>query len=184
MVFTFNNDNTIRVVDIDGDPWFLAQDVCRAIGVAVDKRSGNVVFAPSRFTTLDSDEVRLHPMQVNLADGRVQMRQMYHLSESGLYKLILRSDKPEAKDFQNWVTKVVLPAIRKDGGYIAGEEKPRTFSRKICDGNSYVLKTHLPPVGAGVVGRLPYTAPMASQPVHIPVHRRGKSVHAEAPEAK
>lgn len=44
------------------------------------------------------------------------------ISESGLYKLILRSDKPQAKPFQDWVTKVVLPAIRKDGGYIAGEE--------------------------------------------------------------
>lgn len=40
------------------------------------------------------------------------------ISESGLYKLILRSDKPEAKAFQDWVTKVVLPAIRKDGGYV------------------------------------------------------------------
>lgn len=44
------------------------------------------------------------------------------ISESGLYKLIMRSDKPQAKPFQDWVTKVVLPAIRKDGGYIAGEE--------------------------------------------------------------
>lgn len=45
------------------------------------------------------------------------------ISESGVFKLIMRSDKPEARSFQNWVTRVVLPAIRKDGGYIAGEEK-------------------------------------------------------------
>lgn len=45
------------------------------------------------------------------------------VSESGLYKLIMRSNKPEAKEFQDWVTKVVLPAIRKDGAYIEGEEK-------------------------------------------------------------
>ncbi len=44
------------------------------------------------------------------------------ISESGLYKLVMRSDKPEVREFQNWVTKVVLPAIRKDGGYIHGEE--------------------------------------------------------------
>lgn len=43
--------------------------------------------------------------------------------ESGLYKLIMRSNKPEAAQFQDWVTKVVLPAIRKDGAYIEGEEK-------------------------------------------------------------
>jgi len=47
------------------------------------------------------------------------------LSESGLYKLIMRSDKPEAKPFQDWVTREVLPAIRKDGMYVMGEEKVR-----------------------------------------------------------
>lgn len=47
-------------------------------------------------------------------------------SESGLYKLIMRSDKPEARKFQDWVTREVLPAIRKDGLYVAGEEKVRT----------------------------------------------------------
>ena len=48
------------------------------------------------------------------------------VSESGLYKLVLRSNKPEAKPFQDWVTKTVLPAIRKDGAYIMGEEKVAT----------------------------------------------------------
>ena len=48
------------------------------------------------------------------------------VSESGLYKLIMRSDKPEARKFQDWVTREVLPAIRKDGAYIMGEEKVRT----------------------------------------------------------
>ncbi len=47
---------------------------------------------------------------------------MVIISESGLYKLIMRSDKPEARAFQNWVTQVVLPSIRKDGGYVAGED--------------------------------------------------------------
>ncbi len=54
------------------------------------------------------------------------------VTESGLYKLVLRSDKPEAKEFQHWVTSVVLPAIRKDGAYIEGEEKvasPVSFGR-------------------------------------------------------
>lgn len=48
------------------------------------------------------------------------------ISESGLYKLVLRSDKPEAKPFQDWVTQVVLPAIRKDGAYVSGEENEST----------------------------------------------------------
>lgn len=45
------------------------------------------------------------------------------IAESGLYKLIMRSDKPEARQFQDWVTRDVLPAIRKDGAYVMGEEK-------------------------------------------------------------
>ncbi|MBU0563104.1 MAG: hypothetical protein KJ890_06170 [Gammaproteobacteria bacterium] len=45
------------------------------------------------------------------------------ISESGLYKLILRSDNPQARLFQDWVTRDVLPAIRKDGAYVMGEEK-------------------------------------------------------------
>lgn len=48
------------------------------------------------------------------------------ITESGLYKLIMRSDKPEAKRFQDWVTREVLPAIRKDGLYVVGEEKVKT----------------------------------------------------------
>lgn len=45
------------------------------------------------------------------------------ISESGLYKLIMRSDEPEAREFQDWVTREVLPANREDGMYVAGEEK-------------------------------------------------------------
>jgi prophage antirepressor-like protein len=55
------------------------------------------------------------------------------VSESGLYKLIMRFDKPEARSFQDWVTRDILPAIRKDGGYILGEEKGqhgRTVGRR------------------------------------------------------
>ena len=48
------------------------------------------------------------------------------LNESGLYKLVMRSNKPEAKAFQDWVTRVVLPDIRKDGAYLLGEEKVAT----------------------------------------------------------
>ena len=51
------------------------------------------------------------------------------VNESGFYKLVLKSRKPEARKFQDWVTGVVLPAIRKDGGYILGEEKVATGER-------------------------------------------------------
>jgi hypothetical protein len=59
------------------------------------------------------------------------------VSESGLYKLIMRSDKPEAREFQNWVTKVVLPAIRKDGMYVKDEEK--ILTGELSDDELYMM---------------------------------------------
>ena len=58
--------------------------------------------------------------------GRTGVSRVAILAESGLYKIILRSSRPEARAFQDWVTRVVLPAIRKDGMYIKGEEKVAT----------------------------------------------------------
>ncbi len=110
----------------DNEPWFAAVDVCRAIGLAIDPNTDKVVFSPKRFPTLRPDEVGKQRMYVNLRDGRRQTRMIYALSESGLYKLVMRSYKPAARQFQDWVTREVLPAIRKDGAYIKDEEKVRT----------------------------------------------------------
>lgn len=110
--FDFHN-NTIRVVELKGEPWFVGADVLtilygRASGIA------------NAYNPLSADEkTKVKRSHLGLRAGR----EMYAISESGLYKLIMRSDKPQARDFQDWVTRVVLPAIRKDGGYVAGEEK-------------------------------------------------------------
>lgn len=107
-------DHEVRTAKIEGAPWFVAADVCLSIGYSV-KADGSVnVYNALR--TLGADEVITARISGNRGTGSK------FVSESGLYKLVMRSDKPEAKDFQNWVTKVVLPAIRKDGGYIHGEE--------------------------------------------------------------
>ncbi|WP_142850906.1 BRO family protein [Telmatospirillum sp. J64-1] len=117
--FTFNT-SSIRVVTIDGEPWFVAKDVCIVLGL-----KGYPSFHTAK---LDRSEVQNIPVSkaknLRLADlfgPKVPVVAL--ISESGLYKLVMRSDKPQAKPFQDWVTKVVLPAIRKDGGYILGEEK-------------------------------------------------------------
>lgn len=113
--FTFAPANAqVRVVTIDGNPWFAAVDVCRCLGLA----------NPSNLNkTLSADEQSLYRVE-----GQVQRQAPYFkvISESGLYKLVMRSDKPEAHKFQDWVTREVLPTIRKDGAYIMGEEKVRT----------------------------------------------------------
>jgi prophage antirepressor-like protein len=61
-------------------------------------------------------ELEVTPVGVGMTHAQL-------VSKSGLYKLIMRSDKPQARAFQDWVTRVVLPAIRKTGGYVVGEEK-------------------------------------------------------------
>lgn len=108
----FNGD--VRVVMIDGAPWWAAADVHHIVGVSK---------AGTNFSFLGDDE-----KQVIRKCGQTSLKGhgLLFISESGLYKFVLRSDKPEARAFQDWVTRVVLPAIRKDGAYIMGEEKVAT----------------------------------------------------------
>ncbi|MCP4594973.1 Bro-N domain-containing protein [Neptuniibacter sp.] len=87
----------------DGNPWFVAKDVCDILEYA----DPNVALKG-----LDDDEKLLHQI-----DGTGQRRKMLIINESGLYTLILRSNKPAAKPFRKWVTAEVLPAIRKTGSY-------------------------------------------------------------------
>lgn len=98
----FNNEDfgQIRALEIDGQPWFVAKDVCDALGLT------NVTVALQR---LDDDE----RSKFNL--GRQGESNV--VSEAGLYNLIMASKKSEAKRFKRWVTHDVLPAIRRHGIY-------------------------------------------------------------------
>ena len=111
--FTTPFATALRVLNREGQPWFIAKDVCDAL----DTDTKDVR------TNLDSAEVST--FKVPGQPGRPALI----VSESGFYKLVLKSRKPEARRFQDWVTGVVLPAIRKDGGYILGEEKVVTSGR-------------------------------------------------------
>lgn len=102
---------TLRVVELDGQPWFMAKDVCAALGLT------NASVACKAVGEGECSKLNL---------GQRGLGAALVISESGLYKLVMRSDKPQAKAFQDWVTKVVLPAIRKDGAYVMGEEKVAT----------------------------------------------------------
>lgn len=96
--------NDIRVMtDEQGEPWFVASDVAKILGL------GNM---HSSLAVLDEDERGLHTMETPSGN-----QEMTIISESGLYSLILRSRKPEAKAFKRWVTHEVLPSIRKHGMY-------------------------------------------------------------------
>lgn len=128
-IYKFENTTEIRVVEIEGNPWFVAMDVCKAIGYAV-KESGDVNTTLA-LKPLAADE----QITYRVSDNRGKAPKL--ISESGLYKLVMRSDKPVARRFQDWVTRDVLPAIRKDGAYIMGEEKVATGE---MDEDAFVLK--------------------------------------------
>lgn len=105
--------NQVRTVTVNGEPWFVAKDVCTILEL------GNVGQAISR---LDSDE----RSDVILNDGR-QDRLQTAISETGLYSLILGSRKPEAKQFKRWITHEVIPSIRKHGAYMTPETIEKTI---------------------------------------------------------
>jgi prophage antirepressor-like protein len=103
--FLFDGEVLVRVVMIDGEPWFVAADVCKVLEI------GNVSMAVGR---LDDDE-----KGVSNTDTLGGRQEMVIINESGLYALILTSRKPAAKRFRKWVTAEVLPSIRKTGSYDA-----------------------------------------------------------------
>ena len=99
----------IRTMDKDGEPWFVANDVLRVLAVSNSKDA---------LRTLDDDE----KSGVDIIDPHGRKQKTNCISEAGLYSIILRSRKPEAKAFKRWITHEVIPSIRKTGGYIAGQE--------------------------------------------------------------
>lgn len=93
----------VRTIQKDGEPWFVLADVCKVLEIS---NSRNIS------SRLEPDE-----KGVTLVDTLGGTQQMTIINESGLYTVILRSDKPQAKPFRKWVTSEVLPSIRKHGSY-------------------------------------------------------------------
>ena len=101
----------IRTVQVNGEPWFVLADVCKVLEIS---NSRNIS------SRLEPDE-----KGVTLVDTLGGTQKMTIINESGLYTVILRSDKPQAKPFRKWVTSVVLPSIRKTGSYSV--QQPNAF---------------------------------------------------------
>lgn len=109
--FTFNaTDQQVRTVTIDGEPYFVAADVCSCLSISNNRDA---------VARLDDDE-KLMSVIPTLAQGR----NMTLVNESGLYNLIFQSRKPEAKAFRKWITSEVLPSIRKTGQYRIRRPRP------------------------------------------------------------
>jgi prophage antirepressor-like protein len=107
-VFENPEFGSIRVTDSNGEPWFVAADVCQALGL---DNVGQAV------ASLEDDEKSSIDANIIINDvhgGRAPLV----ISEPGLYSLVLRSRKPEAKKFKRWITHDVLPTIRRHGAYL------------------------------------------------------------------
>lgn len=115
-IFSNPEFGEIRTITINGDPWFVGKDVAEILGY---ERSSKAIV-----DRIDEEDRRM-------IDGKTQsqfgielgQRGGWVINESGLYSLILSSKLEGAKKFKRWVTSEVLPAIRKTGGYIAGQDE-------------------------------------------------------------
>lgn len=103
-VWNYNNSE-IRTVEKNGEPWWVLTDVCKVLEISHVKDT---------VQRLDLDEVG----QTEVIDRLNRKQTAYIINESGLYNVIFRSDKPQAKPFRKWVTSEVLPTIRKYGAYM------------------------------------------------------------------
>lgn len=123
--FDFKGALLRTLTDEAGEPWFVAKDVCDILEL------NNITEA---LRPLDDDEkTNFRNSEVAQSGGRAPLI----ISEPGLYKLIMRSRKPEAKEFQRWVTHEVLPQIRKTGGYIptdAGDDDMTILAKAVMIG--------------------------------------------------
>lgn len=105
-IFGNSEFGDVRTVMVENEPMFCLTDVCGALEI---KNATDVA------KRLDEDELT----RLNLGSHAGETN---FITESGLYAVILRSDKPNAKKFRKWITSEVLPSIRQNGGYIAGQE--------------------------------------------------------------
>ena len=111
----------VRTVKRDGEPWWVLKDICDVLELTTPARVAE---------RLEDDEVS----QTHLIDSIGRKQRTVIVNESGLYGVILRSDKPEAKKFKRWVTHEVLPSVRKHGAYIA----PAKLEEIISDPDAWI----------------------------------------------
>lgn len=107
----FNNETFgfIRVIDKDGDPWFVGKDVAEILGYSNPRKA--------LIDHVDEDD-----KGVTKCDTRGGAQEFTVINESGLYSLVLKSKLPKAKEFKKWITSDVLPSIRKHGAYLTPEK--------------------------------------------------------------
>lgn len=117
-VFNYK-DNNVRIVEIDGEHWFIAKDICDILELTNSRKA---------VKSLDDDE-KMTVTNSYTHSGQRGGAQMFNVvNEPGLYKLIFKSNKPEAKEFTRWVTHEVLPSIHRSGIYLSDKAAEAYFN--------------------------------------------------------
>lgn len=118
-IFIYNSCD-VRTIQQDGDTWFVLRDVCQVLDIGSPHKVAD---------RLDPDEKGRSLIPTPGGDQETTI-----INESGLYNVILRSDKPEAKPFRKWVTSEVLPTIRRHGAYMT----PETIEKALTDPDTII----------------------------------------------
>lgn len=119
-IFNYHN-NEIRTVEKEDGVWWVLADVCKVLDIGSPHKVAD---------RLDEDERN----QIPVTDSIGRQQDMTVVNESGLYNVIIRSDKPEAAPFRRWVTHEILPSIRKHGAYMT----PETLEKVLCSPDTII----------------------------------------------
>lgn len=111
------NDFDVQIVMIENEPWFVASHLCKVLEIS------------DTFNAVKDLEKSEKLARILYVSG--QNREVILISEAGLYKVLMRSNKPKAKPFQNWLAREVIPTIRKTGSYSTNKPIPQTFQEAL-----------------------------------------------------
>jgi len=152
-VFAFDSQ-AVRTITKEGEPWWIARDVCAVLGLENSRKAT---------AELDDDE-----KGVTICNTPGGPQEMTVISEPGLYSLILRSRKPEARQFRRWITHEVIPAIRRTGAYDANNKKLTALLERYGDAMTAEARSQLVLTIAGIRKTAPkgayvYMSPLTEQ---------------------
>ena len=116
----------VRVIDRDGDPWFVLADLCKVLEL------------PN--ASMVARRVDPEMKGVNQIDTPGGPQQMAVVNEPGMYEVVIRSDKPEATAFRRWVTSAVLPSIRKTGSFAVPESREQLLARAVIEAQAAIAE--------------------------------------------
>ncbi|HGJ5854933.1 Bro-N domain-containing protein [Arsenophonus nasoniae] len=126
--FSFKETHNVRIKIIDAEPWFCLKDVCEVLTITNSRRVASEV--------LDQDGVR----KTYITDSIGREQEAAFVNEPNLYRVIFRSNKPEAKQFQDWLFNEVLPSIRKTGKYEHPKHQPEARELLTADDTSHLSR--------------------------------------------